>query len=300
MKKLLLLLSLLTLTHLSLTSNAAFAEDEKSQVKVKHFTQSEIDDLLKSRLNGGLGGTFASFTNQFFVNSALQISHPVCLGASSNEISSKRLMPTFPQTYQPTLKELLDNLALQTHSTWKYNPTGEYIHVSADPEGKKPSTSKEQIDAAIFEFTPTKREKPFSVELISGWTPTDMGHWIKYSPTSFPVGMDIYEMGTYSSDDAKGAEALKNIPSDIILEWSKIIKQSPTKSDLKNAKIGKFDALVYECELTGKDGNQLKWHNWVFMDGNKCYFILSAYPNELENKIFPDVQKMLASFKTKI
>ncbi|MCW5821557.1 MAG: hypothetical protein KIT34_02075 [Cyanobacteria bacterium TGS_CYA1] len=291
MKKLLLSILLL------LSCNSVSAEEVKSGILVKKHSQSEVDQLLKERLNGGIGSTFAGFANQFLVSSVIQTGCNAVLVSLSNEVSAKQLMSTFPQSYKPTFKELLDCLAQQTSSTWKYNPDDKFIKVE-DKEGQKQSKPSEPVDIYIFEFTPSTNEKSFTVELPSGWTSKDMGHWVKYSPPKFPVGLDIYEMGTYSSSDGDSIK-LKSIPSDLLLEWGKRIKQNPTKADLKKGKIGTFDADLYECEISGKDDKKLKWHNWTFMNGNKCYFVLSAYPNELENDIYPDVQKILSTFRIK-
>jgi len=35
------------------------------------------------------------------------------------------------------------------------------------------------------------------------------------------------------------------------------------------------------------------------MDGNKCYFVVSAIFPQFEAKLFPDVEKMVASFVIK-
>ena len=75
--------------------------------------------------------------------------------------------------------------------------------------------------------------------------------------------------------------------------------EDPDVLGFQSVKIGPFDATLFECELTGKTGEKLLWHNWAFMDGNKCYFVLSAYPKDMHDKIFPDVEKMLKTFKIK-
>lgn len=303
MKKLFLLLFTLLLSANSNSASAAEPEaNSKPSVAVKTLSQADIDSLLKSRLNGGLGYTFSLYANQFFVGSALQLEKSVSLGSRSEKICEKRLMPVFPESYKPTLKELLDAIALQTNSDWKYNPVGDFVSVSKEPGGPpKKVEEKDGLDIAVFEFTEsTDRQKPYSIEMAPGWASQDMGHWTKYNPGStFPVGMDIYEMGTYSVDDAKDSGSLKQIPKQILSEWAKRIRQNPDVLGFQTVKVGPFDAKLFECELEGKSGEKLLWHNWAFMNGNRCYFILSAYPKELHDKIFPDVEKMLKSFKIK-
>jgi hypothetical protein len=153
---------------------------------------------------------------------------------------------------------------------------------------------------AIFEFTKTKREKPFDVTLADGWRAVDMGNWVMHVPPGFPVGMDIYEMGTYSSDEkATNQDFANQIRSAVALEWAQRVNEKAKQKDLKPFKVGTFDALFYESMIPSQLDKEIRWRQWVLIVDDKCYFIVSTILPELEDKIFPDVEKMLASFRIK-
>src|SRR5205085_11129590 len=133
------------------------------------------------------------------------------LMTSDTEIAELPLQSPFPASYQPTLREFLDAIALQTFSEWKYDPSNKYL---------KTEDLETRVEGlAIFEFTKTKREKPFEVALADGWKRVDKGNWVMHVPPSFPVGMDIYEMGTYSSEEKTTPQDFANeIRSAVALE----------------------------------------------------------------------------------
>jgi hypothetical protein len=54
-----------------------------------------------------------------------------------------------------------------------------------------------------------------------------------------------------------------------------------------------------EVVMALQDGRTVRWRQWVFMVGNKCYFAVSTIFPQYEDRIFPDVQAMLASFTIK-
>ena len=146
--------------------------------------------------------------------SRINLPYGIGLITSSKEISNAELHPVFPESYKPTLREFLDAIALQTSLEWKYDPTSKYF--------KSEVESGPVEGLAIFEFTKTKREQPFEVALPEGWKAVDKGSWVMYVPPVFPLGMDIHQLGSYSSDDkSKEAELLKNVPHDVMLDWAK-------------------------------------------------------------------------------
>lgn len=268
-------------------------KDKKPEATLKPLTLEQQDELLGYRLNGGVGGTFGRFANMFMVSSRLALGAGVGLMTSSKEIAKAPVFTPFPDSYKPTLRELLDTLALQTHSKWKYDPSSKYF--KSDIELKGP------VDGiAIFEFTKTKREKPFEVTLPKGWKANDEGAWVMYVPPSFRVGMDIYQMGTYSPAKKMTDQDFKDkIRLEVSLDWAKRMNKQATLKDLKPAKVGSFDALYYESMIPSVLKKDIRWRQWVFMDGHQCYFIVSTILPEMEDEIYPDVKKMLASFKIK-
>ena len=236
--------------------------------------------------------TFGQFANMFLVMSHLNLSHGVGLMSKSRDIAKIELQSPFPQFYHPTLREFLDAIALQTFSEWQHDPTGQFI------------TSEVEIPAAsrpvIFEFTASKREKPFEVTLADGWKSIDKGNWVMLVPPSFAVGLDVYEMGTYSADDEESESNLfEKVRAEVALEWAQRVFEDATADNLKPAQVGPYPALHFDKLLTGQNGKQIRWRHWVCMVENKCYFIVSTIIPDLENTIYPDVEKMVASFRVK-
>ena len=259
-------------------------------VAVKSLTEEQQAHLLSARIPGGMGQSFRSLSNVFFVQSHIELGIGVGLMTSSSEVARSMLQSPFPKAYLPTLRELLDAIALQTFSEWKYDPTSHYVESTVDED--KPTE-----DLAIFEFKPIHRKKPFKIKLAEGWKSEDRGNWLMCSPAAFPVGMDVYEMGTYSSDDKTPAnEFFMQIREQVALDWARRAKPDAKPADLKPAKVGRFEALYYESMVPSQLGKEIKWRQWVFMAGNQCYFVVSTILPELDKDIFPDVQKMLESF----
>ena len=254
------------------------------------LTPEKQEKLLKVRLEGGMGRTFAEFSNMFLVMSRIQLPCGVGLMTSSKEIANAELQTVFPKFYKPTLREFLDTIALQTSSEWKYDPTSKYFQsdVETGPvEG-----------LAIFEFTKTKRDKPFEVTLPKGWKSVDKGTWVMYVPPIFPLGMDIYELGRYSCDDkSKEPELFKKVQSEVAMEWAKRAKDVVSPEELHPAKVGSYDALHFETMMPLLDGRTARMRQWVFMIEDKCYFVISTIFPQFEDRIFPDVESIMASFK---
>ena len=263
---------------------------KRPSASVKPLTKEQQDKLLKERLGGEMENSFQQFSNMFLVMSRIKLPYGVGLVASSPEILKTELQPVFPEFYKPTLREFLDVIALQTSSEWKYDPTSKYIQ--SDNQGELVE------DLAIFEFTKTKRKKPFEVRLAKGWKATDKGNWVMLIPPTFPLGMDIHELGSYSSDDkTKEKELLAKVPAELSLEWAKRAKDHVDPKELKAAKVGPYDALHFETMMPLRDGSTIHWRQWIFMVDNKCYFVISTIPPQLEAQLFPDIQAMVASFK---
>ena len=270
-------------------------EDKTASSTIKPLTTEQQEQLLAARLDGGMGFTFSQFANMFLVSSRIHFDTGIGLMTSDKEIAELPLQSPFPTSYKPTLREFLDAIALQTFSEWKYDPSSKYFKSEVDHEAPVEGL-------AIFEFTKprAKREKPFAVTLADGWKTIDKGNWVMHVPPTFPVGMDIYEMGRYSSEEKAGEQDFANkIRSAVALEWAQRINENARQEDLKPTKVGTFDALFYESMIPSQLGKEIKWWQWVFMVDNKCYFIVSTILPEFEDKIFPDVQKMAASFRIK-
>ena len=272
---------------------SALQPENDSVATVAILPDDELEKLLEHRINNQLGGTFAQFANMFLVSSRIQLGTGIALATPSRKIAQTNLQSIYPETYQPTLREILDLAALESFSQWKYETTGKYLN-------SEKRMTKPVKGLAIFEFTETIREKPYQVSVAKGWTVRDKGNWVMYTPPDFPVGMDIYEAGTYSTDNKREEkEFLEQVRIDVALMWALRVDANATQDDLKPAKIGSFEALSYDTIIRGKDGQKYRWRHWVFLDGPRCYFIASTIPPFFENDLFPDVERMLASFEIK-
>ena len=271
----------------------AAKDDKNGSPGIKPFTDDELEQLLATRLKGGMGDSFGQFANMFLVSSRIQMGTGIGLTTSNKSLASLPLQSPFPESYKPTLREFLDSIALQTFSEWKYDSTNKYLK----DEGKKDALIER---LAIFEFSKTKRAVPYAIELAGKWKAFNKGNWVMHVPPSFPVGMDIYQMGTYSSDDKLSEPDFANaIRSAVALDWAQRVNEKATVNDFTRAKVGKYDALFYESMIPSQLNKDLKWRQWVFMADNRCFFIVSTILPEFEDKIYPDVEKMVASFRMK-
>ena len=119
-------------------------------------------------------------------------------------------------------------------------------------------------------------------------------------PPDFPVGMDIYEMGTYSAGEKDPPKDFAGrIRSVVSLEWAQRVSRTAKAEDLKPAKVGESEALYFEAMVPSHFGKDLRWRQWVFLVDNRCFFVVSTIAPDLDQKIFPDVKKMLESFRIK-
>ena len=268
-------------------ASASQPENQKAS-KLAALTDVELSELLRTRLSGEMGMTFGQFGNMFLVQSRLMIGTGIGLMADEKKIIRSQLQSPFPESYHPTLREFLDAIALQSFSEWKYDPTDK--HFKSDLEEDEPVRG-----LAIFEFKSTKRKKPFSIKLAEDWKANDKGNWVMYVPTAFPVGMDIYEMGRYSTDEKEKEAFFEKIRSDVALEWAKRVNPEAQAEDLKPAKVGMYDALAYDT-LLKNNGKKIRWRHWVLMADDRCFFIVSTIIPRLEDEIFPDVEAMIQSF----
>ncbi len=259
--------------------------------EVKPLTADQLEKLLQTRLDGRLSFLFRQFANMFVVKSSIELGKTVVLATVSKEIEYAEVESVFPVSYKPRLRELLDAIALQTGAKWDYEPTNRFIR--SNRRLKTPIT-----DIAVFEFSKVERKKPIQVTLAEGWTSTDRGHWIMCKPPTAPVGMDIYELGRYSCDDrAKTPELLMQIPRDVALDWARRVKPDTSGSELKAARVGNYDALLFEATLKAKEGGDVHWRHWVFMAGDRCFLVLSTLFPDQEKALLPEVESMIRSIQ---
>lgn len=253
------------------------------------LSEDKLNELLDRRTDGNAGLTFRDFTKIFLVQSRLNIGVGVGLIAEDKKISRSELQPAFLQSYQPTLRELLNSIALQTFSEWRYDREKQFVQTD--------QVQDEPVEGVVnIHFRRVKREKPFKVKLAEDWRSEDKGHWVMYIPPEFPVGMDIYEFGRYSTNEDDKNAFLEKIRDEVALEWAKRVKPKAEKEEMVSTKVGKYESLFFETLLKGK-GRKVQWRQWVFMAGDRCFFIVSTIPLHLDDEIFPDVESMVQSFE---
>lgn len=163
---------------------ASLSSSIASSQKRAALNPKQQEKFLARRLPSGvINGTFSAFGS--FLHAALDIA----IHSSDKEIAETELHSPFPEFYKPTVKELLAAIALQTKSTWVYDSQTTY-----------------------WTFAKPAAPKPFSLKLAEKWTSDDRGFYVTYRPPSYPVGMDIYYYGSYSSED----------PSQQTVMWERI------------------------------------------------------------------------------
>jgi hypothetical protein len=259
-------------------------------VAVKPLAKPEQDKLLAARMHGGIAYSFGRCAKLFLLSTRVELPYGVALMTSSRTVAKTELQPVFPVSYRPTLRECLDAIALQTSSQWKYDPTSKFFESEVENGPAE--------DLAIFEFTEAKRPKPFRIVLPKGWKAIEKGNTVAYVPPYFPVGMEIYELGSYSSDEAgTEAELLKKVVADVSLEWAGRVRDDVGRQDLKAAKVGAHDAFYFETTATPPNVGSFRWRQWVFSVENKCYLALCRATPQFDERIFRDVQAMLKSFE---
>lgn len=288
--KVLLLVAALAASSSICSQSPVFSADAPA---ARVMTKQEQDALLAKRLDSAMQFSFSKFSNMFYVFSNQQIGKSVGLATSSKEIAATNLQSPFPKFYKATLREMLDAIALQTFSKWEYDPSGKFVD---NKTGDKAASQ-----AVVFEFKEDRnRPKPYELKTAAGWKSVDKGNWVMYTPADIPIGMDVYEMGTYSTaNPADDSALLTRVRSELALEWAKRVKPRANKSELKPAQVGPYEALYFEAVVPSQMKKDVRWRQWVFTAGNKAYFIVSTIFPENDAKLFPAVQEMLKSFSLK-
>lgn len=271
-------------------SNTTATSETPSGATLKPLSQEQQDALLRSRVESNPSGTMGQFSNMFLVMSRIELPYGVGLIPASREIAETELQPIYPPFYRPTLRELLDTLALQTSSQWKYDPSSKHFHSDAE--------QGEVAGLGIFEFTPTQRAKPYQVTLPKGWKADDRGHWVMYTSPKFPLAVDIHDLGTFSTDDpTQEKEFLERVPREVSLMWANRAKDNVRPEDLQPAKVGPYDALYFETMMPLRDGPTVRWRQWTFLVDHHCFFVVSTILPQLEAQIFPGVEAIIKSFE---
>ena len=277
------------LSALALFMGLAVFTNFAQAAKTVPLTSDQLRSLLAERLNGSMGLTFAQFANMFLVKSHLSLSKGIALSTPDNTVADAGLMPVFPETYKPTFREFLDAIALQTHTEWRYVVESQTLQ----------SNSNNPVEGvACFEFTPGANRLNFSIKVPTGWAIRDGGNRLMCSPPTFPVGIDFYEVGTYSLGTSIPT-TMERIVDDVALEWAKRANAKATMSDMAPARVGKFNARYFQARVASRMGGELNWKQWVFSVGNRCYFVISTLDDNNSRSLSSAIDGILQSFEIK-
>ena len=233
------------------------------------LSEAEQKALLAKRVvSSPIRGTFSS------LGSLLYALNDLAIHADDKEIGAIKLGSPFPADYQPTWKEVFDTVALQTRTTWSYDAKRNY-----------------------WLFTPARDTARFSVKIADGWTSRNEGIYIGYTPPTFPVGMDVYQLGGYSAADAKmEAELFARVREDLALRFATGFNPNVKAKDMQIVKVADADALYFEADIPRREG--AVWRQWVFVKNGKAFAIVSSLMKK-DAKLFADVQSMVKSFQAK-
>jgi hypothetical protein len=257
---------------LGVASMPNLAMDAVPQDTARKQVLSEGDQkkLLSSRdtapkLLGVANGTFDRFVNFYYTFKQ------VPLHTDDEKVNEAKVFNVFPDFYKPTHQELFMTVARQARASFRYDAQRGY-----------------------WLFEPAKDSLPYKIKLAKEWKSEDRGLYVKYTPPTALVGMDIYILGNYSADKeeekpalyarVREAQALKFCP----LEFVKV-------QDMTTAKVDGADALYYETSKVPRPNNT--WRQWMFVKDGSAFGIASSIDKDHEVEILPDVQAMVASFK---
>lgn len=195
------------------------------------------------------------------------------LWCDDEETLQRSVENTFQPDYEPTWLELMDVLARQTQCGLQYH-----------------------CDTGYWHFEPGIRALPFVLEPAPGWKSRDDGNSIVFIPPIAPVGMDVYMLGHYSTDDAKQTKALyRQAREHVALSSARRFTDDVSLRDFKKTKVARADALFWTTRPGGRP--QATWRQWAFVIEGWSFLIVSLIDDADEKQLLPAVQGMVASFQ---
>ncbi len=223
------------------------------------LTQKQYKFLSKRTVKTHVMGksTFNSFASYLY---ALNI---VTIHTDNPEVANTHLR-SFTDPDRPiSLRELFDEIAKQTTSKWSYDTIQGYWLFS--------------------------KPLPFEIELAQGWKKEIRNGYIFFKPPTASVGMDIYFAGRIDSSETAN-DARKRIAE----QYAKPIKPEINADSMQLVSLPHQNALFYTTEIKLKG---ILWRQWAIVEKEKCFVIVSAIKLEDNEKIYPDVELMVRSFK---
>ena len=245
---------------------AAFSSTVVSSQKRVALNSKQQEEFLARRLPSGvITGTFSTF------GSLLYAALDIAVHTSDKEIGETELHSPFPDFYKPTVKELLAAIALQTKSSWVYDSQTTY-----------------------WTFAKPAAPKHFSLKLADEWTSADRGFYVTYRPPSYPVGMDIYYYGSYSSDDPSQQTVIwKRVRDSWATGFASRLKSGVTISEMQPVAVDGVEALYFQAPAP-RPG--VMWRQWVLVKNGHAFVIVSTLANN-DTKLLADVESMVKSFR---
>jgi hypothetical protein len=286
-------------SHESHESHEHAASAKGSTTAVKVLSESELAALLNQRINSTFSGPFGPFANMFFVRSNLETGTSIGLTTASARVGQMPLTPAFPRDYKCTLRELLDAIAMQIDTNWKYSPKDQIMrNMSKDvaiPDA--PLTG-----VALFTFEEASRKPGFAMDPAAGWKVNSQGARTMYIPPTAEMGLDLHVCGKVSvdgNDPAKLADLCKSAPRDAALDELRRVKPGAVAGDLKQTKVGEYDAYFFEAWLPPNGEKKIHWRQWHLIVGNQLLFVISTLFKDQDESLYPDVEQMIKTFKVK-
>jgi hypothetical protein len=245
---------------------------KRPDIEREALTPAQQAAFLARRTGGQmLMGTFSGVTSYHYA------AHDVCLHTDTEDVALRRLNQVFPKFYRPTWRELFDEIAQQTGTRWRYDPKRDY-----------------------WVFDPPQRPLPYRIDLAEGWKAENRGSYLFTKPPGAPIGMDVYILGTYSfeeKDPEKRRAARNRVRYDLAHRFARSFKKDVTESDMTRVEVGGAEALHFKANPPRRPN--ACWRQWAFLAGGRGYVIVSIIEKENTERLLPDVQAMVKSFRLK-
>ena len=240
------------------TTKDAVAEETKI------LSAAEQEKLLNNRYASGFltDATFDSYCSILYAFEDIAI-HTNSLGINNTELAN-----VFPPGYKPTLKEIFDTIAYQTNAQWNYDTSTGY-----------------------WLFTEAENNIPFSIKIAPGWQMQHRGVYVWFAPENANMGMDIYILGHYSTEDKDLLNKMRNMWAERMASG---FDPNISVNDMKLVDINGNEAVYYEHDVR----NEGTWRQWFLMIDSNLYGIVSALKNEDEQQLYKDVLQVINSLES--
>jgi hypothetical protein len=229
--------------------------------------ESEQNHLLSRRVpHGDTVGTFDSLA------SLLYAVNDIAIHTEDQTINAVALESAFADFYSPTLRELLNSIAWQTGSSWKY-----------------------QAETGYWVFAKPAAGDPYTLIVPDTWTKNKRSTYVSYRPSNYPVGLDVYWLGSYSDPDSnKERELWTRVRNAAAVWFGSKFKSDVSVNDMRKTTVAGVDALYFESPTPRAN---VTWRQWAVVDGGRAFVIVSTLPNA-DGRLLSDVESMVKSFRT--